>query len=142
MNWGQSCISIVREASVILLLLPFPRAFLILRGCIFDTVKWAYRPFSTSDFDIQRSKPSSLNYPPLEVLWNETVSNITMSGSPYNDLHIAFSFTLSAGLSGIYPAEDGLRSFFKSFCAYLQEVASSSSTELDNSIARNLKTSC
>jgi hypothetical protein len=110
-----------------------------LRGCIFDTVTWALRPFSNTDFDIQPSKVLERERPPLEVLWNEMVRNITISKSPYNDLHVAFSLTLAAGLCGLRPAEDNLRTFFTCFCAYLQQIALSPSSKLHYNIAKELQ---
>jgi hypothetical protein len=109
-----------------------------LRGCIFDNVTWTHRPFSGTDFDIQSAKMSNSERPPLEVLWDEMIGNITISKSPYDDLHVAFSLTLAAGLSGLRPAEDNLKTFFKCFCAYLQQIALSSSSKFDYSTAIEL----
>ena len=108
------------------------------RGCIFDTVTWTYIPFYGTDFDIQPSRISKPGCHSLELLWNEMIRNITTSQSPYEDLHVAFSLTLAAGLWGLRAAEDNLSTFFTCFCAYLQQIASSSSSELDHSTAKQL----
>jgi hypothetical protein len=95
---------------------------LILEGCIFDSIAWAHTPFiSASDFKFHVPEQVA-TFHKLELLWNSMLREIPESTSPYDELHVALSLTLVAGLLGLKPAEDALGQHFADFCSYLLEL--------------------
>jgi hypothetical protein len=108
---------------------------LILHGCLLDEVVWAHEPFSTSDIDITKDHPRMSATPPgLEILWENILRETQGSKRQYDDIHLALSLTLVAGLTGLKGVEEGLPRHFSNFCSYLLQLRNLRHTtaEFDN----------
>lgn len=95
---------------------------LALKGCKFNEIAWTFRPFLPEASSALSLPNRMATFRDLETLWRDFLQQILGSSSPYNDLHVALSLALVAGMTGLAPAEGNLQLHFANFAAYLLEL--------------------
>lgn len=97
---------------------------LVIQGLIWDSVSFVSETcFHDRSFNFSGGAPSgSVRLLEMENLWDGVITHLRTGNFAYDDVHIAFSLTLVAGLIGLSAAEDNIRKHFANFASYLLQI--------------------